>query len=112
LVVYSNGQAAIDRKDQLLAASGDGDRVLEALVSGAQLQNLNNSLQNAGAGRINPPINPNTADLPLTTVTYFPKARANTPSHTFSYYDQNEAAARIDRIIQAFIDQVFPGIRT
>lgn len=109
LAVYWNGQASIDRKDTLL--TGDGDRVLEASATLQQLQTFNQALRSAGAGRLSPPLNTQTADLPLTTVTYFGNAKPNSKAHSFSYFDQSDRVAAVDQAIQTFIDQIFPGIR-
>jgi hypothetical protein len=109
MAVYANGLASISRKDQFVPA--DGDRVIETAIAPETVRELQIALRRAGAGRISPPLNLNTADIPLTTVTFFSISRPNALAHTFSYFDVPPQAAETDRLIREFIDRVFPQIR-
>ncbi len=102
LTVYNNGHASIAEKIE-----GVGQEV-DVSVAPVAANRLRFDLALAGAFTLGD--NPDLAtDVPLRTVTYFPRPGPRALANTFSYLQPTGPWFAVDAVIERFIDVYFPG---
>ncbi len=109
LSVYDSGAASISEASVPLPGRDDPDgRAAFIFVGPDVVAEFRHALIAAGATTINGGPGGIT-DTPLQTITFFPRSHPRAASNTFSFFLANGNIGAVLEIINAFIDEHFPG---